>query len=182
MNSYGESRRRSLEDRWYGKPFLVGWKCFHALPLTSEKTRLYAIILLIALQWRHSACYEYTLDRIYCSVWVCHDGITNTGHESVDAERASCLMNTYWNTVCSSSIWSSTFPGLGFESRLRSFFCFFSFSQLSATVNQWRIFVWITLLIDWLIDWLINMSCHWSQSQKVALTGIRTLNLEMWNL
>ena len=47
---------------------------------------------------------------------------------------------------------NSTFPGLGFEPQSRQFFRFSSFFQLSATVNQWRIFFVMTLSIDWLID------------------------------
>ena len=68
---------------------------------------------------------------------------------------------------------NSTFPGLGFESQSRQFhvsrsgvripvkaiFSLFSFSQLSATVNQWRIF--FRKLYQ-----LVNMSDHWSHIRK----------------
>ena len=83
----------------------------------------------------------------------------SSGHDYLDGERASCPMNTHWNTVSSNrhhralslfsstaccasslSISHSTFPGLGFESQSRQFFGFFPFSQFSATVNPWRIF------------------------------------------
>ena len=67
------------------------------------------------------------------------------------------------------------FPGLGSESQSWQFFHFFSFSQLSATVNQWRKFFWITLSIDQ-YELVIGV-----MSQKVALTGVRTPNLETWN-
>ena len=101
-----------------------------------------------------------------------------SGQDYVDAERARCLMNTHWGTVwsnrhhralslffstaycgSSSSTANSTFPGLGFKSQPRQFFRFFSFSQLSATVNQWRIFFEE-------LNWLISMSFHWSYITK----------------
>ena len=54
---------------------------------------------------------------------------------------------------------NSTFPGLGFESQSRKFFRFFFFFELSATVNQWKIF------FEELCR-LVNMSCHWSHITK----------------
>ena len=119
-----------------------------------------------------------------------HIQFHTSGHDYLDAERASCLINTHWNTVwsngqswgvfpvsftawfdcvlsvccnsayCASS--SSTFPGLGFEPQSRRFFRFFFFFQLSATVNQWRIF------FEQLYR-LINMSCHSSHITKKCL-------------
>ena len=47
----------------------------------------------------------------------------------------------------------------GSNSSQDNFFGFFSFSQLSATVNQWRIF------FEWLYR-LTNTSCHWSHITK----------------
>ena len=47
-----------------------------------------------------------------------------------------------------------------------NFFRFFSVSQLSPTVNQWRIFF---ESLYRLIDWLINMSCHWSHIKQNCL-------------
>ena len=46
------------------------------------------------------------------------------GHDYLDAERASCPMNTHWNTMWNnrpSSTENSTFPGLGFEFQSRQF-------------------------------------------------------------
>ena len=102
-------------------------------------------------------------------------------------------MNTHWNTVCStvcsSSTSSSRFPGLGFESQSRSFFRFFSFSQLSATVNQWRIFVWITFIdsLIWVVIRVTSQKLPWlgfePQTWKhgIASTGIRTPDVEKWS-
>ena len=61
-----------------------------------------------------------------CSASICFCVfISTSGHDYLDAERASCLMNTHWNTVWSNrprSIANSTFPGLGFESQSRQLF------------------------------------------------------------
>ena len=106
-----------------------------------------------------------------------------SGHDYLDAEKASCLMKTHWNAVWSnrenhralsffsstSCCGSSSFPSKihvfqvwGFESQSRSFFRFVSFSQLCATVNQWRMFFEQ-------LHRLINMSCHWSHITKIFL-------------
>ena len=54
-------------------------------------------------------------------------------------QRGLTVSSVCWNSACCGSS-SSTFPGLGFKSQSGQFFRFFSFFQLSATVNQWRIF------------------------------------------
>ena len=131
-----------------------------------------------------------------------------SGQKSVDVEKGNCLMNTYWNTVWSNrhhralSLFSSTawldcvsracaaiqrivavpvpnhisrFQAWGSNPLVEAIFSLFSFSQLSATVNQRRIF--LNNFIDWLI-WVV-IGVTW---QKIALTGIRTPDLETWNL
>ena len=106
-----------------------------------------------------------------------------SGHTSVDADKATHCTPLFSSTPwldCMSSMQHAVpiplriprFPGLGFESQSRQFFRFFSFSQLSATVNQWRKF-FLKNFIDWLIWVVIGVT-----SQKIALTGIRTPDLE----
>ena len=119
--------------------------------------------------------------------------ITHTsGHDYLDAERASCLMNSHWNTVWSYrhhralSLFSSLqravavpvphqiprFQVWGSNPSQGKLFAVFSFSQLCATVNQWRIFFKELYR-------LINMSSH---SKKLPWLGFRTPDLETWNL
>ena len=78
-----------------------------------------------------------------------------SGHESVDTERLSCLMNTPLEhcvkrfpsfplqraVAVSVPLAIPRFQVWGSNPQSRQFFRFFSFSQLSATVNQWRIFL-----------------------------------------
>ena len=125
--------------------------------------------------------------------------ITHTsGHDYLDAERASCLMSTHWHTVSSNrhhralSLFSSTawcgsssstantsFPGLGFEPQSKQFFRFFlssNFLQRSIDGEYFsKNFIhWLIYLSIWVV---IGVT-----SQKIASTGIRTPDLEIWNL
>ena len=79
-----------------------------------------------------------------------------------------------FDSVCCSSTSNSVFPGLGFESQSR-FFWFFSFSTFCNGQSMENVFS--KNFIDWLIWVVIGVT-----SQKTALTGIRTLDLETWNL
>ena len=73
----------------------------------------------------------------------------------------------------SSSISNSTFPGLGFESQSRQFFFVFpSLNFLQRSINGEY---FLNNFIDWLIWVVIEVT-----SQKMALTGVRTPNLEKW--
>ena len=96
------------------------------------------------------------------------------GHDYLDAERASCLMNTHWNTVSSkrpSSTSNSTFPGLGFESQSRQFLWCESDDKSYQSIDkfiQTNILHWLTVAESW----------EKEKNRKIALTGIRTPDLE----
>ena len=69
-------------------------------------------------------------------------------------------------SLFSSTAWFDCVSRSGVRIPVKIIFSLFSFSQLSATVNQWRIFF---ESLYRLIDWLISMSCHWSHSTKNCL-------------
>ena len=139
------------------------------------------------------------------NVWLSH--LHTSGHDYLDAQRASCLMNTYWNaeaisnyralslhfstawfdcvsSVCfnsaccgsSNSISNYTFPGLEFESQSRSFFSVFFLLPTFCHGRSMEI-IFLHNFIDWLTQVVIGVT-----SQKIASTGIRTPDLETWNL
>ena len=75
-----------------------------------------------------------------------------SGHDYLDAEWASCPMNTHWNTVhCASSISTSNsaFPGLGFESQSRQFVC--DVTPMTTHINQSIDQVITKNILHWLI-------------------------------
>ena len=120
--------------------------------------------------------------------------ISTSGHDYFDAERGSCLMNTHWATVwsnrkhralslfsstaccaISSSIWNSTFPGLGFESQSRQL-C--DVTPMTTHINQSiKFFKQI-----FSIDRPLQKVGRRKKTEKNALTGVRTPDLETWNL
>ena len=94
----------------------------------------------------------------------------------------SLFLSTAWfdcvSNVCCNSAYcaSSKFPGLGFESQSRSFFqVFFPFPNFLQRSTNGEYFS--NDFVDWLIWVVIGVT-----SQKIALTGIRTPDLETWNL
>ena len=119
---------------------------------------LWNLVLCLVLKWFSSKNFLFR-------TW-----LSASKHDYLDAERGSCLMNTHWNTVSSNGdhralslyfqiprvqVWSS-------NPSQNHFFRFFSFSQFSATVNQWRIF------FEQLYR-SMDMSCHWSHITKDCL-------------
>ena len=106
-------------------------------------------------------------------------------HDYLDAERASCLMNTHWNAVLSNRqslnafplfLHSVVWPGPGFQvwgsnPSQDLFFAFFlapNFLQRSINGEYFS-----NNFFNWLIGVVIGVT-----SQKVASTGVRTPDLE----
>ena len=92
-----------------------------------------------------------------------------SGHDYLDAERASCLMNAHWNTVWSnrpSSISNSPFPGLGFKSQSRQLFTMWLQWQLISINQSIKLFKQI-----FSIDWSLQKVGRRKKTEKNALTG-----------
>ena len=109
-----------------------------------------------------------------------------SGHDYLDAERASCPMNIHWNTVWSNRQSQGAFPLFlysvlwQFQFHLKFhvsrsgvripvkiiFSLFFPFPNfLQRSING----EYFLNTFYWLIDWLINMSCHSSHITKSCL-------------
>ena len=134
--------------------------------------------------------------------------VYTAGHDDLDAERVSCLMNTHWNTVSSkrhhwalslcflySVVWlrvervlfsipwklhfhitfhvSRSGVRIPVEAIFSLFFLLPTFCNQS--INRWRIF--LNHFIDWLKWVVIGVT-----SQNIASTGVRTPDLETWNV
>ena len=97
-----------------------------------------------------------------------------SGHDYLDAERASCLMNTHWNTVWRnrpSSTENSTFPGLRFEPQSRQFHV--SRSEVRIPVKAVSCFqVWGSNPSQGSFLWCDSNDNSYSSIDKVVQTNI----------
>ena len=85
------------------KPILKGGRSLHHAKLPtkffffSKKSRIPALKFTVLRRWPGTL----TVDM---GDWLRHGGTYTSGHDSVDAEEGSCLMNTHWNTVWSNGL------------------------------------------------------------------------------
>ena len=123
----------------------------------------------------------------------------------LDAERASCLMNTHWNTVWSNGESQGAFPvpSTAWFDRVSSVCCnsaycassSSTFSRSGVRIPVKAIFCDVTPMTTTHINQSIKLFKKYSplidrcrklgegkKSKKLILTGIRTPDLETWNL
>ena len=123
-----------------------------------------------------------------------------SGHDCLDAERASCLTNTPFGTLCQAMAIIGRFPCVSSTAWVERVLQFsilwqlqFHVSRSGVRIPVMAIFSLFFLLptfchgqstenicLNNFIDWLIWVAIGVT-AQKMALTGIRTPDLETWN-